>query len=199
MTRRSCGTVLGMRALNLALFAAAFAACGGDDSKTAPPMGDGGGADSSMAVDSGRDGAIAPPVDAARDTTAPPVDAGIDSNMPVDAGVDAPPLNCDGGIATIHNIQVAPNGNIVFDPPTLTICAGDSVKWTWGSTGHSVTSGTSCTADNQFCSPNNTSCSTGTTSNAGDIYNHGFPTKGTFPYFCSPHCSSGMTGTIIVQ
>jgi plastocyanin len=31
------------------------------------------------------------------------------------------------------------------------------------------------------------------------MYDHTFTTAGTFPYFCAPHASSGMVGTIVVQ
>jgi plastocyanin len=87
----------------------------------------------------------------------------------------------------------------VFMPSTVTIHVGDIVKWTWDTGGHTVTSGSSCTADNVFCSPSNTNCSSGATSNAGATYSHTFTGTGTFPYFCIPHCSFGMTGSVVVQ
>ena len=118
------------------------------------------------------------------------------SDAIADTGSDAP-VRIDGGPIT-WNVQVG-QGGTNFSPNTLTILAGDSVKWTWVASGHSVTSGTGCTADNKFCSPNDTSCATGTTSNAADTYTHTFATAGAFPYFCTPHCLSGMTGTITVQ
>ena len=44
-------------------------------------------------------------------------------------------------IATTFNVTVGPNGNLVFDPASVTIQVGDQVKWTWDSGGHSTTSG----------------------------------------------------------
>jgi plastocyanin len=80
-----------------------------------------------------------------------------------------------------------------FQPPTLTINAGDTVKWTnQGSLDHTATSGTNCpTPDGKW--------------NSG-VLSHGqsyitpattFSSPGTYPYFCSIHCF--MTGTIIVN
>src|SRR5437763_2806367 len=56
-----------------------------------------------------------------------------------------------------------------FDPDELNISVGDTVRWTWFSNGHSVTSGdsASCTADGQFCSPDNMNCDQGILSNNG--------------------------------
>ena len=59
-------------------------------------------------------------------------------------------------------------------------------------------SGSNCTNNNLFCSPNNTNCAANPTSNTGATYDRVFPTMGTFPYFCRPHCLFGMTGTIFV-
>ena len=78
-----------------------------------------------------------------------------------------------------------------FSPQTLTISVGDSVTWHWaGSNSHSVTHGTD-------------------PGNLGGDFNHGPKSSGTFgykftspgsvPYFCIPHFSMGMTGTITVN
>jgi plastocyanin len=96
-------------------------------------------------------------------------------------------------------VTVGPGGQLVFDPATLTIKVGDTVHWVWATAGHSVVSGTNGTTDNQFCSPNNTSCGNPPLSLAGATYDHTFTTAGTFPYYCSVHFSLGMTGTITVQ
>jgi hypothetical protein len=72
------------------------------------------------------------------------------------------------------------------------------VRWTWGSNGHSVTSGSPCTVDGSFCSPNNTNCGAGVLSNIGFVYQHTFTQPGSYPYFCFVHCLSGMTGVVRV-
>jgi plastocyanin len=98
-------------------------------------------------------------------------------------------------------VTVAPGGALTFDPSTVKISVGDTVQWTWAASGHSVTSGnsTSCTADGQFCSPNNTNCTVCVTSNVGFVYEFTFTQAGTFSYFCCVHCAFGMTGVVNVS
>jgi plastocyanin len=73
------------------------------------------------------------------------------------------------------------------------------VKWTWGSSNHTVTSGSSCTADGKFCSPSDQNCAAGTISGTSATYSHTFAQTGTYPYFCVPHCLMGQTGSVVVQ
>ena len=56
------------------------------------------------------------------------------------------------GGGQIFDVAVGKGGD-VFVPDSVNISVGDTVRWTWGSDAHSVTSGTPCTADEQFCSP----------------------------------------------
>ena len=81
----------------------------------------------------------------------------------------APPIRIldQNGQPAVSGIP-SPNGHIVdvvvgpdfrlFDPDTVNISVGDTVRWTWASSGHSVTSGPQCAADSQFCSPNDMMC-----------------------------------------
>ncbi len=103
--------------------------------------------------------------------------------------------------STVVDVTVAPNGTLTFSPSTVNISVGDTVRWTWGASGHSVTSGdsTSCTADGRFCSPNNTNCSTCVTSNIGFVYEFTFTQAGNFSYFCCVHCAFGMIGAVNVS
>jgi plastocyanin len=98
----------------------------------------------------------------------------------------------------IFDVTVGPNGMLQFLPSTVNISVGDTVRWTWGSSFHSVTSGNPCTVDGQFCSPNDMNCASGTLSNVGAVYQHTFTQAGTYSYFCFSHCSFGMTGTVNV-
>ena len=98
----------------------------------------------------------------------------------------------------IFDVTVGPGGDNIFSPATLTIGVGDTVRWTWASSFHNVASGASCSANSQFCSPNNMNCAAGTLSNSGAVYQHTFTQAGTFAYFCSQHCAQGMTGTVNV-
>ena len=98
-----------------------------------------------------------------------------------------------------HTVMVGQGGALAFSPANLTIAVGDTVRWVWGSGGHSVVSGTNGSANNKFCSPSNTGCDNPPLSNSGATYEHTFTQAGTFPYYCSVHFSLGMTGTIKVQ
>ena len=98
------------------------------------------------------------------------------------------------------DVDVGPGGTQTFEPDELTINVGDTVRWTWRSPTHTVTSGPGCTADSQFCSPSNNSCPTGATSSTGFVYSRTFNTPGSYTYFCRTHCTAyNMRGTITVQ
>jgi len=94
-----------------------------------------------------------------------------------------------------NTITVGPNGvyasQNIFTPDPLTVSAGTTVTWTWATSGHTVDSGTSCTADGGF--------SSGGAQAAGFTMTHKFTTAGTYHYYCTTHCGLGMTGTVIVQ
>ena len=89
--------------------------------------------------------------------------------------------------------------DFTFDPDTVNISVGDTVRWTWAGSGHSVTSGPPCAADSQYCSPNDMNCASGVLSNAGTVYTHTFSRSGTYSYFCVAHCFLGMTGVVNVS
>jgi plastocyanin len=86
-------------------------------------------------------------------------------------------------------VQVAARDN-VFEPADVTIKRGETVTWTnTGQNFHTVTSGSECTPSGKF--------------NAelppGDQFSQTFEAAGVYPYYCVPHCSMGMTGTITVE
>jgi plastocyanin len=95
-------------------------------------------------------------------------------------------------------VTVGPSGLRTFEASTVTITAGQKVRWVWGSTNHNVVSGSNAVPDNQFCSPGDTSCATTALTGPETVYEHTFTTPGTYPYFCRQHAASGMTGTIVV-
>jgi plastocyanin len=99
--------------------------------------------------------------------------------------------------STIFDVAVG-QGGFVFVPNTVNISVGDTVRWTWATSGHSVSSGTPCMIDGQFCSPNDTNCAAGVLSNSGTVYEHTFAQAGAYSYFCVAHCGLGMTGVINV-
>jgi plastocyanin len=71
----------------------------------------------------------------------------------------------------------------VFVPDTVNISVvGDTVRWTWATSGHSVTSGPPCEADSQYCSPDDMACAAGILSNTGAVYTHTFAEPGVYSY-----------------
>src|SRR6266404_6820659 len=100
--------------------------------------------------------------------------------------------------STIVDVAVGQGGD-VFVPDTVNISVGDTVRWTWAESGHSVTSGPPCFVDSQFCSPDDTNCVAGILSNQGTVYEHTFAEPGVYSYFCHAHCAIGMTGVVNVS
>src|SRR5262249_7652683 len=91
--------------------------------------------------------------------------------------------------ATI-NVTVAPGGELVFSPSSVTINPGDTVQWTWAATFHSSTSGVPGAPNGIWDSG---------ILNQGATFSHTFNSTGTFPYYCTPHGGCcGMVGTVIV-
>ena len=98
---------------------------------------------------------------------------------------------------TATAVEPAPPGsdinvvNDAFQPPSLTVSAGTTVTWTWGTGAiqHNV---------NPVASQPTRS---GNPVNAPASYQFTFNTPGTYSYYCQVHGSptAGMRGTIIVQ
>jgi plastocyanin len=102
-------------------------------------------------------------------------------------------------ISTIVDVMVGGGNGFQFVPDTVNISVGDTVRWTWVGSGHSVTSGPPCVADSQYCSPNDTNCPAGTLSNSGTVYTHTFAEPGVYSYHCAAHCLKGMIGVVNVS
>jgi len=84
--------------------------------------------------------------------------------------------------------------NFFFSPSDLTINVGDTVRWTNPTgTPHTSTSGTGCAHNST-----GVAWDSGTLSNGGQ-FSFTFDQPGAYPYFCTFHCSLGMTGTITVN
>ncbi|KAF9288582.1 hypothetical protein BGZ88_008108 [Linnemannia elongata] len=82
-----------------------------------------------------------------------------------------------------------------FEPPTVDINVGDTVRWTnKGTVPHTVDEGANCIA-----------LGSGQSFSSGPVLPRGafeytFNTAGEFPYFCLPHCAGGsMKGTVSVK
>lgn len=71
----------------------------------------------------------------------------------------------------------------------LTIDIGDTVRWTWTSINHTVTSeaGSTESFDSGFLGP------------IGSTFSHTFALEGSNPYYCDIHGAFNMSGTITVE
>ena len=77
----------------------------------------------------------------------------------VDANGREVPPGRPSDVSQIFDVTVGPNFQTIFSPDTVNISVGDTVRWTWGSDGHSVTGGENCSANSEFCSPDDMNCS----------------------------------------
>lgn len=73
----------------------------------------------------------------------------------------------------------------IFTPDDVVIVVGDTVTWTNSGGFHNAVA-----YDGSF--------SSGGASAAAWVYSHTFTTTGVYTYYCTPHESEGMTGTITV-
>lgn len=161
--------------------------------------------------DSGFDGEVEGPITTrpddgvdttVADTTASDVatDTTVADTAASDTRADADALpDVVGDVGAGITIVTVGAGGPSFSPAMVNIKVGETVRWVFTTAGHNVVSGTSCTADNTFCNPSDTSCASAPTASAGTNYEHTFTTAGTFPYFCKPHCTGGMVGSVVVS
>lgn len=92
-------------------------------------------------------------------------------------------------------VTVAPGGSLEFDPETVTIDAGGTVRWEWDAGGHNVRVSTQPEAANWT----GTEGTNTDTYGSGHVYEFTFDVAGTYEYFCAPHRAAGMTGTVVVE
>ncbi|WP_227354982.1 plastocyanin/azurin family copper-binding protein [Haladaptatus salinisoli] len=99
-----------------------------------------------------------------------------------------------GGGGPTKTVKVGPGGNLTFEPSEVTIPPGGTIKWVWESNTHNVVPESQPSGSSWQGSPGAPS----KTYDSGYTYSHTFDTPGEYAYFCQPHKSAGMTGTITV-
>ena len=94
-------------------------------------------------------------------------------------------LESDGGSNTV---EVHMTSGLRFDPAEVTIEPGTTVRWiNDANIFHTITP------------DGHSAWSRATVSSAGETFSVTFNTEGVFPYYCEPHQSQGMTGTVTVE
>src|SRR4026209_2654804 len=92
--------------------------------------------------------------------------------------------------ATTFDVSVAPGGDLVFSPSSVTIHPGDQVRWIFSSAGHTTTSGSPGMPNGIWDSM---------VRPQGATFTHMFNSTGTFAYYCTPHGGCcGMVGSVRV-
>jgi plastocyanin len=99
----------------------------------------------------------------------------------------------DGG--GTKEVIVGPGGSLVFDPEELEIQPGTTVKWVWESDNHNVVP----ESQPEGADWQGTEGAPDKTYDTGHEYSHTFETEGEYEYFCQPHKTAGMVGTITVS
>jgi len=95
------------------------------------------------------------------------------------------------------NVFVGAGGTLTFSPAVVTIHAGDQIIWTWQGNFHSTTSGT-LTGTPPTATPNPDGIWDSTVFSQPHSFTNSFPSAGNFPFYCSVHYNSSMTGEVIV-
>ena len=81
----------------------------------------------------------------------------------------------------------------------VNISVGDTVRWTWAESGHSVTSGPPCVADSQYCSPDDNELRCRNSFQHGHSLSTHLYRAWRYSYHCVVHCIIGMTGVVNVS
>jgi len=116
-------------------------------------------------------------------------------------GDDGPASQAPAGA----DVVVGPEGRLRFEPETITVSTGTSVRWYFDSANHNV----SCRPrDSSFAqlpagadpfSSYPPDASSGSVVEAGETFEHSFVESGTYVYACIPHQGSGMVGRVRVE
>jgi plastocyanin len=98
-----------------------------------------------------------------------------------------------GGGGGTAEVAVGPGG-LVFEPADLEIAVGTTVNFVWESDNHNIV----VDAQPDDANWEGTPGSDTKTYDTGYEYSYTFETTGTYDYYCQPHLSAGMEGSIEV-
>jgi len=107
----------------------------------------------------------------------------------------------DGRISPDVDATVQMTAALNFAPAAITVNAGDTVQFqNISSFVHTVSTSPDTTRERQETRlPAGAAAFDSGEIAPGATWNHTFTTPGTYQYFCEPHLSTGMVGTVIVR
>jgi plastocyanin len=108
---------------------------------------------------------------------------------------DTTTTETDGGSGDATVVTVGADGQTRFTPEAVTVATGETVRWEWASSGHNVR------PDSQPADADWTGTPGGEneTYDSGYVYEFAFEVAGRYEYYCAPHQSFGMVGTVVVE
>lgn len=122
------------------------------------------------------------------------------------SGTASPTETTAGATETpgVVDVAVGPDGRLRFDPETVEITVGDTVRWSFESAGHNVTAKPG--ASEKVSIPDDAEPFASyegdmhyAINDVGTTYEHTFSTPGEYTYVCEPHADQGMVGDVIVS
>jgi plastocyanin len=114
------------------------------------------------------------------------------------AGLALASVNAPSFAAETKTVKMgSDNGQLVFVPDEIKICAGDTVTWVNNKGGpHNV-------VFDEEAIPSGVNVDSismdGQLGDEGDKFSKKFDTKGSYAYFCEPHRGAGMNGNLVVE
>lgn len=110
------------------------------------------------------------------------------------------PTGTESGV----EVSVGPEGRLRFEPETVEVVGGGTVRWTFESPGHNVT--TKPGASEKIRLPEGAEPFASyegdqhfSVNEVGTTFEHTFSVPGEYVYVCAPHADQGMVGTVVVQ
>ncbi|GAB3700043.1 hypothetical protein JCM31271_32510 [Halorubrum trueperi] len=94
--------------------------------------------------------------------------------------------------------MVTEDGGYHFEPHVVRVNVGGTVTWTNESGSHSATAYHPDNDQPQLVPDGATSWDSGLRSEEGATFDHTFETEGVYHYYCTPHETVGMLGSVIV-
>jgi plastocyanin len=127
--------------------------------------------------------------------TATPTSTPTSTGTPTDAPTDGGGEGGGGGGGETATVIVGPDGELAFEPERLRIPPGTTVRFVWESDDHNVTVDEHPPDADWEGTPGDRT----EVFETGYVYTHLFGVEGTYEYYCAPHRSAGMVGSVVVD